>query len=420
MTSESSTGIGAGQPPPKLAVILSGAGARGAYEAGVLSVLLPKLTENGESISIVVGTSVGALNAALLAKVLVQAGANPSGPKPGELLVKEWEAIQTSNVIATPRKSGALGLASLVRRWLRISKASADPSGLLNTAPLAKMISDTVGQDRSTNIDPRTNKAVAPAFEAACIIASSCTTGRAVAFVQAQPPLASGWTSGNIDYFPATVTVDHLMASAAFPVVFPPIRIEEPAGAAGWYIDGGVHLNTGIKPAIDLGAERLLILGATPRSMAPPPRAKHPPNLVVPPNVMDAQGQILHGMVMDDFEADLSRLRTTNRYVELLDPKCEYAPGRKHKAIKHFVVMPHDETLSDPALEAWPSRWTRLVTSLLGYESLGPITRQREYEGQFLSYMSFNEDFVKDALEIGVEDAKDRLGGSTSIPWALY
>ena len=399
MTSEPSPESSEGQQA-KVAVVLSGAGARGAYEAGALSVLLPILKKNGETIRIVVGTSVGALNAALLANVVNESDA-------AELLVQRWCELKTKDVIHTPRKSVWLGLKGAVRRRFAGPKAPWRPTGLLSTAPLESTIARLVGDT------PFTTAMGAP-FESVCIVASSSTTARAVAFVETTAPhlIPGRPSSGNIDYVDTTLTKDHLMASSAFPMVFAPRRIGPPPDAA-WYIDGGVHLNTGLKPAIDLGAERLLILGATPTSMGELKEGDPPPNWV------DANGQILHALLMDEFEADLSRLQATNRYVAL-NPATDYAPGRRHRAIEYFAVSPPTETLSDVAADVWKPGFGRLFTSFAGYSWLGPLTRQRQYPGQFLSYMCFHPKFICKALTQGKADAEVATNGGTTIPWKYW
>jgi predicted acylesterase/phospholipase RssA len=79
-------------------------------------------------------------------------------------------------------------------------------------------------------------------------------------FVEADNELAL-YNSHVVDYVPTALADEHIRASAAIPVLFPPVRIETPAEARGWYVDGGTRLNTPIKPALDLGAERLLVIG---------------------------------------------------------------------------------------------------------------------------------------------------------------
>jgi len=381
-------------PDNGVALVLSGAGARGAYEAGALSVLLPLLTGHDRP-RIIVGTSVGALNAAMLASVIHQ-GVDVAA----DALVKSWMSISPEKVFSTPRGSAV----SAVRWHLRHRPGTA--VGLLDTTPLKDTMAEILGdEDFGHNVGNGQLDGIG-------IVASSCSRSDAVVFVKvrgAAPP-----DGGRVRYVGTKLGYLHLLASSAFPIAFPPQWVKDDGQAGDWYIDGGVHLNTPLKPAIDLGAVRLLVVGGT----ATRPSWRPSPGL--PPDETDGNGQILHSLLVDGLEADLAHLRSTNRYLAMLGTGGAQAhqPSR-HRPVKTFVVNPSDDNLNSVAAEVWPAGWKSLLKSCGGYGLLGFVTRQRQQPGQFLSYMCFHPDFIRSAISQGQADARAQLGGSASLPWML-
>jgi len=390
MVAESPEGPG---PGGGVALVLSGAGARGAYEAGALSVLLPVLADRDRP-RIIVGTSAGALNAAMLASVIDQ------GPvAAANALVEGWRSISPKKVFATPRRGAWTAVAWHLRHRPRTA------AGLLDTKPLERTIAEIVGRpDFGHNV-------VSGHLDGIGIAASSCSTAQAVVFVEsggAPPP-----SGGRVRYVGTKLDYQHLLASSAFPIAFPPKWVEGKGYPGDWYIDGGLHLNTPLKPAIDLGADRLLVLGGTPA------RPSIRPSPDVPPNATDENGQILHALLMDQLETDLAQLASINRY--LVTPGAggsrAHQPPR-HRSITTFVMNPSGDDLDRVAAKIWPAGWKSLLQSLGGYPLLGGVTPQRQQPGQFLSYLCFHPDFIRAALCQGEADARAKLGAATSIPWA--
>jgi NTE family protein len=375
-------------------LVLSGAGARGAYEAGALSILLPLLT-GPDSPRVIVGSSAGALNAALLASVIDKGVA-----KAAENLLEAWRRITLEKVFAAPRRSVVTAATWHFHHQPRTA------SGLLDTTPLEKTIGEMVdtrkiGQNVQSGL-----------LDSLGIVASSCSADDAVVFVEGSESQSPA--SGQVRYITTKLGIQHLLASSAFPIAFPP-RWVQGSGADDWYIDGGVHLNTPMKPAIDMGADRLLVLTGTPILSAAhrPPHGSPSPGL--PPDVTDGNGQILRALLADNLESDLTRLKSTNSYLATASPTV----SRGHRSIKTFVVGPSDDSLSDVAARIWPAGWKSLLGSLGGYGLLGSAMHQKQRPGQFLSYLCFHPEFIGRAIEQGRNDTEAMLGGVTSIPWGL-
>ena len=381
---ERSTGEIPGGP---VGLILTGDGARSAYEAGALSVLLPLLREE-DAPRIILGTSAGALNAALIAAVIDQ-GLDVAAEK----LLEAWRTIRPEKVFAPPFASTI----SLIAWHLRHAPRTA--AGLLDTKPLTRTIEQMLQpHDFGRGVE-------SGQLESLGVVASACSTSEAVVFVEGKMPPSSG---ERIRYLSTKLTIAHLLASSAFPLAFPAQWVEGPEGG-DWYIDGGIHLNAPLKPAIDLGANRLLILGATQQS----PFREPDPSL--PPNFGDGGGQILHAVLTDRLQADLSYLCRKNAAVR----KYGGASGSEddHRLIATYLMTPPDDSLSEIAAEIWPSGWRSLLESCGGYRLLGGLTTQKQQPGQYLSYLCFHPEFIEQAIGKGQADAKAAIGNATSIPW---
>jgi NTE family protein len=237
---------------------------------------------------------------------------------------------------------------------------------------------------------------------------------QAVVFVEGGSVPAS---SRQIRYVATQLGTEHLLASAAFPVAFPPRWVAEPSGDGDWYIDGGVHLNSPLKPAIDLGADRILVVGGT------RPRSVVPPSPDTPPTLGDSNGQILHALLTDGLEADLVHLRAINRCVRGLAGRSVTAsPGATsgrsaHRMISYLTISPSDDSLDAEAASIYPSGRLNLLKSFGGYKLLGAATPQRQRSGQFVSYLCFDKAFVAKAIALGQAEARATIGGSGSVPW---
>ena len=386
-----------------VAIVLSGAGARGAYEAGALSVLLP-LLKGDDCPRIVLGTSAGALDAAILASYL-----NQSVDAAAAALLHGWRRITPARVFATPRRS------VLRRGELRLRRPADVAPGLLDTRPLRVTLGKLLP-------DQHFGSAVAHGtLDAVGVAASSCASGGAVVFLETTRPVPI--SCPGVAYAPTRLGPEHLMASSAFPLAFPAQWV---GGAAeGWYIDGGIHLNTPLKPAIDLGADRILVIGATPWDVGQAPYRSEPPN------VFDGSGQILHALLADSLRTDLAALVRSNLQIGAgpmgapVAGAAAQAAGSGHRVVPYCALNPSDDKLSAVAARTWPSGLLPFVRSLGGYGALGPLSAQRQRPGQFLSYLCFTSEFISAAITSGVADAErlvkrlewHPLGNVVGIDW---
>ena len=239
-------------PSRRVAVVVAGAGARGAYEAGALSVLLPALERAGTRPSLYVGTSAGAINAVLLAST-----AHLPAAQQADALLEVWRGIGVSDVFRSLLRTGPVSAA----RWL--GQLAGVPGvrlhALVDTAPLAATAQRVVDWPQlRANLDAGT--------VALAVVATAAADGRTTVFVDRCPPspLPLPDEARPIDHVAARITAAHVLASAAIPVLFPPVPVEGTDGRRRWYVDGGVRLNAPLKPALALGADAVVVVATSP------------------------------------------------------------------------------------------------------------------------------------------------------------
>jgi len=271
---------------PRVALVLPGGGARGAYEAGALSVLLPLLEQRGEEPAIFCGTSVGAINAALLASL-----AHEPASVAVQALIDRWESLERGQVMR--RVLGPASVRSLAKGALGLLGLPAGgPTGLLDPSPLKASLEDWIDFGRI-------HKNVAAGYvQAVCTVATSLERGGAVAFTDAGRPPPPERPGDDLVFETVRLGVDHVRASAAIPFVFPPVLVREPKRLAGYYIDGGTRLNSPLKPALALGASRVVVIGFAPFGPAP----ARPNGVSRRPSLADVASNVLDGLLLTRWE----------------------------------------------------------------------------------------------------------------------
>ena len=370
-------------------LILSGGGARGAYEIGVLSELLPWLKrEHDQRPDVIVGTSVGALNAAYIA---AKAGEDI------ERLVADgarlWREIRYRDVLAPFVSPGELN--ELMRLVASFFSAGVAPYTLLDPEPLTATLSRLI-----TFADIHRNIVDESAGLRACaVVATAAHTNRTVVFHDGGPSVPSDERRG-IDYVPTEISEDHVRASAAIPVAFPAVEVGQPEDAAGWYFDGGTRLNTPIKPALKLGAGRVIVLGLN--SVAPAPKSPERPDL------FDGSTQIVQGLLVDPATHDVQTLATINEV--LLDGGQSSADDQRRVVPYIFIAPNTPNAIGEIARDLYRERyasaralWRARDLSLLGRFVGASKSATR---GELFSYLFFAGDFATKLIELGSKDAR--------------
>jgi NTE family protein len=398
-----SSGLNGGDshPAANVAVVLPGGGARGAYEAGALSVLLPALEARGERVSIWCGTSVGAINATAMASL-----AHLPVAEQARTGMELWRGLRKSDVIAPIIGSGGLRTAARVLgHGLRIPGLRF--ASLLDPSPLAGSL------DRWIDWRQLAENVRSGDVGAACVVATSLATGEPVAFVSSQSKPEER-PDGSIRYVSARLQGEHVRASAAIPMLFPTVEISSPRSARGHYADGGTRLNSPIKPALHLGAERVILIGLEPFSRTVSPGVVS----TARPSVADVAANVLDGLLVDQVANDLHRLAAINSFfVEdasrgTVGSSRAYrlSRGRQpYRPISYALVSPPRRgeigRLAETVLASRYGGLRRLRDPdfMVIAAALGSRTRAR---GELLSFLMFDEEFVAALLRMGARDAR--------------
>ena len=382
--------------------MLAGGGARGAYEMGVLSVLAPVLEARGERVEILVGTSVGGINAAYLA-----ANAHRPLSEAAEGGMDVWRNLRYRDAMRPLLSPSSLSkLARFLGTCLGLP-VKAVPS-LLDTAPLRKTL------DRVIEFGRIADNVADGALHAVGVVATSYETGRSIVFHQGgvTPPTND---ERAIDYVAAQLTNVHVLASGAIPVVFPAVEVTEPASWRGWYGDGGVRLNAPLDPALEFGAERVIVIGLN-SAEAP---AELPP--ATRPDIFDGASSLL-GVLADQLTNDVATLTAINEAVEQGVDSAKQGPRKK---IPYIFVVPSDRmTIGRIALDVYTRRyksaWAILRSPNLGL--LGRITdaARNPMHGELYSYLFLARDFIDELIELGRADAQRWLDSEhDEWPWRV-
>ena len=394
---------GNGARPPRVALVLPGGGARGAYEVGALSVLLPLLEARGERPTILCGTSVGAINAAALGSTADRPAAEAVG-----MLTEHWRALRKSNVIKSVVGPGLpLTLLRGIGEALEIPGVRL--AGLLDPAPLRRSLDAWIDWDA---LHRNVRHGV---IDAACVVATSLDRSAPVAFVDSSDRVPPSRPADPLQYVPAVLDGEHVRASAAIPMLFPPVAIEHPAPLAGHYVDGGTRLNSPVSPALALGADRVVVIGFQPfRARAELPIARRGV-----PRLADSVANILDGLLVDQVVDDLHRLATINSFiVDAHGPgprgaadAYRAARGRKpYRRISYALVAPERRgELAEIADEVFDRRYGGLKGWLRpDYPFMSRIVggSRSPARGELLSFLLFDEEHVERLVALGRRDAQ--------------
>jgi len=419
----------------RIGLVLSGGGARGAYEAGVLSVLTPVLERRGERPTICVGTSVGAVNSAYLA-----ASAHLNTEEAVKGGIERWRQVKFDQVLK-PLVRRQVPLSVLRYAGEILSFPGVRLPSLLDPKPLESNLKQWIDWPA---IHRNVREGVVDSIG---IVTTAARTGRTVVFVERRAERRLH-RSHVIDYVPAKLGDEHVRASAAIPILFPPVRINKPADARGWYFDGGTRLNTPIKPALDLGANKLVVIGMDAVTDPPLEPGRHE---APPPDFGDGALHVLHGMLVDPVVEDMQilgninmffadgagrdrskrdgdrRAREGRRIADGSEAARRYREARgkpPYRCVPYIFVAPERRgAIGQLAREVFNARYgglkglrspdLRLLERLIGGES--------PQHGELLSYLFFDQEFIEELIEMGQKDARRWLESppGEDNPWQV-
>jgi NTE family protein len=356
----------------RTAMILSGGGARGAYEVGVLWYIFDDLTRMRGAppkIDVLCGTSVGAINACYLA-------AHLGDPVLGmRRLVHLWSELQLTRVLGF----GAKQLSGLPRLLMG---GGVMGTGLFDVTPMAELVQREVSW-----------RALARALRkkqlrALTVSTTEVSTGRTVVFMQTAPDVVIPQTSPPRTLFRADhIGPHHALASAAIPMLFPPVKIDNEL-----YLDGGLRQNTPIAPALRLGATHIFAIGSS-REVEGIVTNEGPHGPVArAPGAAFLLGKVLNAFLLDHVDVDLELLRRLNHVIK--DGTKTYGP--------EFL-----ETMSREARRRNqpPYRYVEPF-EIRPSEDLGRLASDHVRKGKFIGNPFFTKRLF-DILDIGAGDEAD-------------
>jgi NTE family protein len=376
---------GATQDSP-VGLVLAGGCARGAYEFGALSVLLPKLEDLGQRPRVLAGTSVGALNVSYLAARADEPAAVAVAA--GERL---WRALAWNDVIGHVVSLGTI-LSGIEYAGQLLGWPRAHLWSLLDSAPLKATTERDVDFAR---LHENVERGV---LHAAAVVTTSALTHRTVVFHDGggvvpfdEPRL--------ISYVNTPLSVEHVGASTSMPAIFPAVHVST-TGAEGWYYDGGTRLNAPLKPALQLGAERLVAIGLTSLSSGPKELAGEER-----PDTFTGIGLLLRGLMGDQMQQGVQTLARINEAV--LEGK-----GGPWSLVPYIAVAPEQpDTIEKLAAEVFGKRYRNIVSGLQRSADVEIVGRAvgaaaGPMNGTLLSLLLFDPEFIDALIELGARDAQ--------------
>jgi len=366
------------RPGKDLALLLTGGGARAAYQVGLLTYLARRFP--GLRIPTFTGVSAGAVNVAYLAS---HQGTFTEAVRG---LAELWGGLTFQRIFRADARSLAW---SAVRWATRLASGGLahgpQAHGLLDTRPLRELLESVLAVKDGGILAGIEANLRRGAVNAVSISTTNYSTGQAVIWVQGCQ--CEMWTRPQRKAVQEILTVDHIMASAALPLLFPAVRIGD-----SWYGDGGVSLTAPFSPAIHLGAGRILAIST--RYARTREEADRPSIIGYPPPAQVA-GILLNAIFLEAIDEDALRLRRLNQLLEKLPDQVRGSLRR----VELLVLRPSRD-LGSLALE-----YERQLPSAFRFMTRGLGTRET-LGGDLLSMLLFQPDYLKRLMEIGEADAE--------------
>jgi len=393
----------------RIGLVLSGGGARGAYEAGVLAHLfervLPQLPR-GTEFDVVSGTSVGAIHAAYAA---ASAGMPPR--ERAARLAETWTEMRVGDVVrlsvtdllGVPLR--ALGMSRLGRRTGGASRTEV-MGGLVDVSPLERIVQERIPWD-ALGEQLRSGRG-----RALCVSCTEVRSGRCTVFLDGPLADPTPWSfDPNAQAIRGVVTSTHVRASAAIPFLFPAVRVGE-----RFYVDGGLRLNTPLSPALRLRCDRGVVLALKYRRPPEAPPPEFPEAAITQPAFL--LGKVLDTLMLDQLEVDLHRLELVNAI--LAQGTAVYGPefgskinaavreqrGVGYRQVDSVVVRPSEDIGRLAARCYREGRRQGELGTLPTLLTRAALRGTPEDEADLLSYLFFDRAFTGPLVDLGREDAR--------------
>ncbi|MDH5306929.1 MAG: patatin-like phospholipase family protein [Myxococcales bacterium] len=395
-------------PHRRTAIVLAGGGARGAYEAGVLSYLFERIYARvgpNFEFDVVSGTSVGATHAAFTV-----ASSHMEPEARARLLTETWTEMRIRNVLSiSTRDLFAVPLRALgLTRLTRISGAERAESvgGLVDLTPLGDLVTHRVPwTEMRANLNERHRGAL-------CVSCTEVRSGRVTVFMDGPLADPEPWSHDpNAQAIRTEITHQHVRASAAIPFLFPSVRIDR-----RYYVDGGLRMNTPLSPALRLSAERILVIALKHKPPLSASALPYPEEVITQPAFL--LGKVLDALTLDQLEYELHRIGLINAlidrgeavygedFLDRMNVAVKEQRGVGFRPVATAVVRP-SEDIGRMAADCHSRTG--------GFRELGVLpgllARMAQHglpggEADLLSYLYFDGCFTSQLVELGRQDAR--------------
>lgn len=353
---------------PETALVLSGGGARAAYQVGALRGIAMALDKDSPNpFHIISGTSAGAMNAVGLA---THAHKFRTGVK---MLEYVWRNMSSQTVY----KLDSVGLVSSASNWvfsvLANRKKAGTPTSLLDNSPLEKLLHEVLRLERIAE------NMAAGFFNSLVVTASGYTSGESVSFFQSSKPIEN-WNRPHRVGIRTEIRHRHLLASAAIPTLFPAVKINRE-----YFGDGAIRQLAPLSPAIHMGAERILAIGVSGSRTRRPSKGEQ----ITQPSLSQIVGHVLNSAFVDTLESDMSVLRRYNRLIGI----CSGHPDVDVRPIQLLEITPSLDLnrIAEDYYETLP-RSIRLFIRDTNSSSIA-------------SLLMFEKDYCQALMDLGIADA---------------
>lgn len=366
-------------------LVLPGGGARGAFQVGVLKAIAEMMPPGSVNpFPVLSGTSAGAINSVVLA----------SKARRFRVAVAELEAVWGNFRVNEVFRSDGLTMLKSSLHWLSSIVLGGYlvgmPKSLLDNAPLRELLRRDI---RFSRIQDAIDSGL---LHAVAVTAAGYGSARSTTFFQGDLE-TTPWSRKRRIGIRHEMDLDHLMASIAVPMIFPPVRI-----GGEYFGDGAMRQATPLSPAIHLGADRILVIGVRDETALPEPDPATPQPY---PSFANIAGYMLDTLFMDGLYSDLERMTRINQLIDSVAPEHRSGSLAKMRAIDTMIVLPSEDLryIADKHRQNMPRSVRALLRGIRGRSAK---------ETRLLSFLLFDEAYTRELIALGYADAmkvKDQL-----------